>query len=105
MIGACEGVDRKAETSTGAWRCVHTLIAPIFVGIDKSMDELSNSGEDLLNRGWEEVDLRLGGWRHMWFMEEILEGLGRTWRCVLSLMSIGKTWVLPIFEFSIDLCD
>jgi hypothetical protein len=84
---------------------VHTLIAPIFVGIDRSMDELSNSGEDLLNRGWEEVDLRLGGRRHVWFMEEIPEGLGRTWRCVLSLMSIGKTWVLPIFEFSTDLCD
>ena len=94
MIGVCEGVDQKAETSTGAWRCVRTLIAPIFVGIDRSMDELSNSGENLLNRGWEEVDLRLGGRRHVWFMEEIPEGLGRTWRCVLSLISIGNFFFL-----------
>ena len=44
--------ERRSENFSSAWRHVDTLIAPIFVGIDRSMDELSNSGGYLLNWGW-----------------------------------------------------
>ena len=44
--------ERRSENFSSAWRRVDTLIAPIFVGIDRSMDELSNSGGYLLNWGW-----------------------------------------------------
>jgi hypothetical protein len=48
VIGACE---RGGSDGRNFNLRVHTPIAPIFMGIDRSVNELSNSGVDLVNRG------------------------------------------------------
>jgi hypothetical protein len=58
--------------------------------MNRSASDILNGGGHQLNRWPEEIESRWRCWRHVWFMVEIPEGLGRAWRRVLSLMPIGK---------------